>query len=590
MELLKYDHKAAQIGLQQAAEVGPQAFEARLIGIERDRQSAQNELDNPVDAYWSGEYQLGVDGRGNTALVTSELGMIPGRAHRENSSAMSDSMVRNVAYTLDQINEGNLPHSSWRAAIEQVRQFRAFQQEAVTLRDGESLFGFVMNGLTTEDGVALMHMTRHGNTISYETRLVGGISEGAATDLLDRFSSEETKRVVLKEGKDSPLYSVVRGSITLDLKNKQQIADVVQDVLDTRHETKSHTVSLGTCRTVAVNEEQIIKNPLVVKPITIEQQKQEYAIKQIRKNPFDDLPVAPTYYNDQQQIGWIHQRRIWDVFVRPWLIFDTPLKKEKSALFEPSEKKIIKINIPVIDQRTHEQKIPKEVIQDITLIEQSFGLHPTIVFQKEPDSIQQEERKQPKEKQITPIQKLVPITTFVTMSDFQPIPRYEEKAITLSLTAIKSKYVEQVIQEPIVESVSVVVQPMLEEKTNVVYKVDQIVIQDLQMVTEIVGKQIAKGDVASTVTKLVWMESNSRTEFVPVEEVEIAQDSTRTLQNLLHFLRKVVRKYCGEDSIRPRRIQKIVSDKWDDEIEEIEEYLTLLKTRRMYNHLFAVAH
>ena len=25
-------------------------------------------------------------------------------------------------------------------------------------------------------------------------------------------------------------------------------------------------------------------------------------------------------------------------------------------------------------------------------------------------------------------------------------------------------------------------------------------------------------------------------------------------------------------------------------IEEIEEYLTLLKTRRMYNHLFAVAH
>ena len=90
--------------------------------------------------------------------------------------------------------------------------------------------------------------------------------------------------------------------------------------------------------------------------------------------------------------------------------------------------------------------------------------------------------------------------------------------------------------------------------------------------------------------RLVWMESNSRTEFVPVEEVEIAQDSTRTLQNLLHFLRKVVRKYCGEDSIRPRRIQKIVSDKWDDEIEEIEEYLTLLKTRRMYNHLFAVAH
>ena len=88
--------------------------------------------------------------------------------------------------------------------------------------------------------------------------------------------------------------------------------------------------------------------------------------------------------------------------------------------------------------------------------------------------------------------------------------------------------------------------------------------------------------------ELLWMESNDQDKLVPVEEVEIAQDATRTTHNLLHFLRKVVRKYCGEDSIRQRVIQQIASDKWDDEVGEIEEYLTFLKRQRLHGHLFAV--
>ncbi len=593
-QLLNYDQRAAQIGLQQAAEVGPHAYQARLTGINRDKQSAQNELDNPTDAYWSGEYHTGVDGHGNAALVTPELGMIPGRVHRENSNAMSDSTVRNVAYTFDRIQEGILPHSSWRAAIEQVRQFRAVQQEAMTLQDNESLLGFVMNGLTTEDGIALMRMTRHGNTISYETRLVGGMSEGAAKDLLDRFSSKDAERVSLREGKNSPLYSVIRGNISVDLKNKKQIAAIVQDVLDTRHETKSQTVSLGTCRTVAVNEEKVFKKPIAIKPIAIKQQKQEYAIKQKHNNPFDDLPLAPPYIHTEKQPS---QKQIWDVSVRPWIIFDTPSKKEVPVFSEPSEKKKQKINKPVIDQRIHEEKIPEEVTRDITMTEQSLVTQPTIVFQKEPDFVLREEKQQTQEKHVVQIQRVLPITTFIIMTDVQTVRTYEEKAIVISLAAIKPTYREQTIQEDIMvaEHIPINVEHqqaqqdvVMQSKTDSSFEVDQLIIQDISTMTATLEKQLARGELANAVTKLLWMELNDQNEFVPVEEVEISQDATHTRHNLLHFLRKVVQKYVGDDVIRQRVVQRITSDKWDNEIEEIAEYLTILKTQRLYNHLFAV--
>ncbi|EKD67133.1 MAG: hypothetical protein ACD_48C00585G0003 [uncultured bacterium] len=315
--------------------------------------------------------------------------------------------------------------------------------------------------------------------------------------------------------------------------------------------------------------------------------------RSIELRPFISVPLISMPNNDMQQHDWSGQQRIWDTSVRSWIIPNaSKIPEEDTRVVNITPiKKFQKKEGQIIAQQIEQKGIQKNVRPVVS--ELSFITQETVVFQRDAqvaiehtfvDLVKQIEMQHE-----VALDLVLPLTTFVTMSDVQTIPTYKEKAIKLSLTAIKPKYVEQVIQEPIVESVSVVVQPMLEEEIDVMYKVDQVVIQDLQIVTEIVGKQIVRGESPlCTVKKILWMESNDQDKLVPVEEVEIAQDSTHTLQNLLHFLRKVVHKYCGEDSIRPRKIQQMVSDKWNDEIGEIEEYLTILKTRRMYNHLFAV--
>ncbi len=587
MELLKYDQKAAQIGLRQSREVSNAAYLQRLAGIQRDIESAYNEFLYPDDAYWSGEYQIGVDGRGNAALVTYELGMIPGRVYRENSSAMSDSMVRNVAYTLDQINEGNLPHSSWRAAKEQVRQFRAFQQEAVTLASGESMLGYVMNGLTTEDGVALIHMIRHGNIISYETRLVCGISEGAASDLLGKFISDDAVRVSLKDNTNNTLYATVKGIIDVDLKDKTLINGIVQDVLDKRHETKTQTMMLSACRTTAVVREENIKKVIPIESRYVNKQELVGEIKY--KKPFEDLPPAPTYLQSDRQPS---QKQIWDTSVKPWLVFNPPIKKEGVVFFETQEKKKQEVAKQVVEQEIYQEEKRVDVEEGVS--EQPLVVQTAMLSQKESSSVVEEEKQREELRQGN---SLLPITTFVVMSDVQTVPTYEEKVIALLLAAIKPKYREQTIQEDIMvaEYVPISVQQQIVEQDvvfrpeiDLMFGVDQLMIVDMQTVIESIGKQMKRGKSDTVVTKLVWMMPNEQLEFVPVEEVEIAQDSTHTLQNLLHFLRKVVHKYVGDDVIRQRVIQRITSDKWDDEIEEIAKYLTILKTQRMYNHLFAV--
>lgn len=325
----------------------------------------------------------------------------------------------------------------------------------------------------------------------------------------------------------------------------------------------------------------------------------EHVVKPAKTNPFAHLPRAQVYGYDKRQYGWFDQKRIWDNSVRPWIIHgELPIQKQNTMKEHAKNFEISQYEVKIEPTQTvgemifpndHQEKIPQDI--------------PKIIFQanskstREPELITEQQEVKP--------DLVLPVATFVTKVDIQAVPTYNEKVIAISIPVHHQKYIEQTAQQyiSVEDHVTVVVQPqikdhrgvvlqqMMQEETwrnDVVYEVDQLMIADMQTVTESIGKQIQRGESVKVVTKLVWMMKNDQFEFVPVEEVEIAQDSTRTLQNLLHFLRKVVRKYCGEDSIRQRIIQQIASDKWDDEIGEIAEYLTILKAQWMYRHLFAV--
>jgi len=308
----------------------------------------------------------------------------------------------------------------------------------------------------------------------------------------------------------------------------------------------------------------------------------EEQIPLAKNKPFIHLPLTPVIY--------------WDTSVRPWIVPDEiPIQKqhvikESIKFFETSHYKVRTEPTQIVQEMILPNDQQKNVPQDIPMIIFQASPKPT----KEPEPIIKQQEVKP--------DFVLPIATIVTMIDTQAIPIYHEKVITISFAAIKQNYIKQTVREnmPIAEYVPIPVQPKIQEEkhvqeeqemreTDAIFEVDQVSIQGINELTKTLGKQIMRGESPlCTVKKILWMESNDQDKLVPVEEVEIAQDATRTTHNLLHFLRKVVRKYCGEDSIRQRVIQQIASDKWDDEVGEIEEYLTFLKRQRLHGHLFAV--
>ncbi len=299
--------------------------------------------------------------------------------------------------------------------------------------------------------------------------------------------------------------------------------------------------------------------------------------KEIRPSAY--VPFIPLLNDDKQQYGWSGQKKILDTSVRPWIIFDHPKISEETIWRSKnsSQKEFHSSGQHYVVQaetQIRQEAVCAEVKPAVS--ELSFIAQETVVFQRDAhtaiehtsaDSAIQGEKQQ---ELVAQTHRVLPIAKFIT----------EEKCIAVALVLHKQTQVEQTTQQYI---------PVVDHAPPVVYEVDNLMIADMQTVTESIGKQMKRGESDTVVTKLVWMmPQDNDEELVPVEEVEIAQNPNHTIQNLLHFLRKVVRKYCGEDSIRQRVVQRIASDKWDDEIGEIEEYLTILKSQRMYNRLFAV--
>jgi len=305
--------------------------------------------------------------------------------------------------------------------------------------------------------------------------------------------------------------------------------------------------------------------------------------------------IAPVHYDDKQLYDWVQQKKVWDTSVQT-RVMNNASKQRDDTILPPDQ--------PPLVQRIKQ----KEIIQEQKQIALATS---KVLFQSNISQPVREQRiihsiEQTKAQNELEFPFVLPLTTFITMTVVQTVFKYEEKAIAVSIVANHRKHKERTMQQyiPATDQVPAMVYQQKEEeqdmvtqqriqeriKEEAVYKVDQLSIQGVNELTEKLGKQIVHGESPfCTVKKLLWMIPHDHSEkLVPVEEVEIAQDSTRTLQNLLHFLRKVVRKYIGEDSIRPRVVQRIASDKWDNEIEEIAEYLTILKTQWMYRHLFAV--
>lgn len=602
MEQVQYDRQAERLSLQWAAETGPASYQDRLVGIQRDIASFQNEQLDP-EAYWSGSYELGIDSHGNSALVTSEIA-IPGRVHRSDSHAMVDSMAGNAVYVAGQIEQGNMLHEAWDTAREQLKQFRAIQDEVLKLQDGESFLGFTMNGVTTRDGVALMHVTRHANIFSYETRLVGGLSEGAAYDLLEKFTSNNAMHISLKENTDNPLYTAIKGQIQIDLKNQQQIFKIVQDVLDERNELKTDVMNIGSCRTKVVRETEESVNFKKINPLIV-QQRQQYALWLMQKKRI--IEVSDVYTSDKMS----SQQHIVNAPVRSGILFDSTIKsKQKVKKIEEVSKKI------------YETKFLKDnkVIRDIIYPEFSQVIVSEVIIQNKPQQkievVQREKvfENTQSEHAVKHAQVEMPMATFVMKSDHRPLPQYIEKALVITIPAVKQLHVEQKVQaDDIVgeyQTTSVYKFKKVEQhnvkqleipeeidiqqinksvaETDALVEVDEIHIQDMHVLVDKLTKQIHQKEVKGNVKKLVWMESNDLKELLPVEELEITQDSAKTMHNLLHFLRKIIRVYAGDDVIRERVISRIASDKQSNELEELEEYLAFLQSRQFRGSLFAL--
>jgi len=600
-----YDKIAEKLSLQWAAETGPSSYQDRLEGIQRDVESFQNELTNPF-AYWSGFYELGVDSHSKPALVTSEIA-IPGRVHRNDSHAMVDSMAGNAVYVLDQIGKGNMEHDAWDTSREQLKQFRAVQEAALALSDGESLLGYAMNGATTRDGIALMQITRQDTVFQFETRLIGGLSDGAAQDILEKFISNTSARVALKDGTENPLYVGVQGKIQIDLKNQQKIIDIVQDVLDARGETKTQTVSSGMCRSKEALPDTENKKIKQNDSFFIKKQ-HEYAIGLMQQKRIDTVPYAyiqPDIYHNQQ-----HTLEIED---RSGVLFDsTKIPKKNVPSIEEVSKKISETEYLIRNHAMREIIYPEFPQFKTTDVE----IQTTPQKKTEVVEIEKVFENPKLERFVHHAQIEMPITTFLVKSESKTLPLFLEKALTITTSVHKQLYVEKIAHTEVVNSEQAAVyihqykemeqeivrQPEISEEiaiqhventqseVDVLVEVDQVSIQDIHVFIERFASQVKQGAIKGEVKKLVWMESigQTQTELVPVEEMEIDKDTTKTVHNLLHFLRKIVRVYAGDDVIRERGIRRITSDNPQSEFEELEEYIHVLQASRFHGHMFAM--
>ena len=172
-----FDHRAEMVGFFDTLRTEPLAIFGRIHGLVRNIKSADNEDKNPDSAYCQGKYSLGTDRHGESALVSSEIGAV--RIRRQlfrGSHAMVDSMVRNAALILKDLRAGRRPAVSLQTAIEQIKQFKAFQKEALSLEINQSLLGYALCGSKVEDGAALFKITKVSKkSFVYESRLVGGL-------------------------------------------------------------------------------------------------------------------------------------------------------------------------------------------------------------------------------------------------------------------------------------------------------------------------------------------------------------------------------------------------------------------------------
>ena len=592
-QVQSYDKNAERLSLQWAAETGPSSYQHRLDGIQRDIISFQNEQTNEY-AYWSGTYELGVDGHGKPALVTSEIA-IPGRVHRSDSHAMVDSMVGNAVYVLDQIEKETMSHDAWDTAREQLKQFRAVQEAALLLQDGESLLGFAMNGQTTRDGIALMHITRQQNVFQYETRLLGGLSEGAAHDILKKYTSDSAKHISLNEKTENPLYTVVKGKISIHLKNQQEIITTVQEVLDARKETLTTLVSTGTCRSKEVQPESDNKKIKLPDSFFIKKQ-HEYAIGLMQKKRIEDIPyvyIQPDIHRNQQ----LQRQEIAD---RSGVLFDSTSKSKQSAQSIKEVSNEVSKKISETEYLIHNHAIREIIYPEFS---QCATTDPEVkhIQRQKKEAIDQEVQNIKTENVMQQSQIEMPITTFLVKSESQNLPVYIEKALTIALS-VDAQLFDEVYaphmrrekemsdEQSDVREVHVTESKQVAVERDVYVAVDQIRVQDMQAFVVRFEKQVKKGTVKGEVKKLVWMEpiNQTQTELLPVEEMEIDKDTTKTIHNLLHFLRKVVRIYAGNDVIRERGIKRIISDNPRSELEELEEYIHVLQASRFRGHMFAM--
>ncbi|MFZ2025481.1 MAG: hypothetical protein WAV51_04310 [Microgenomates group bacterium] len=94
---------------------------------------------------------------------------------------------------------------------------------------------------------------------------------------------------------------------------------------------------------------------------------------------------------------------------------------------------------------------------------------------------------------------------------------------------------------------------------------------------------------AKKVRKLCWiLPLTEATERPEMFEVEMPKDQNQRIHNLLHFLRKVIKQQFGTDTILHRQMQVIQTDVREENLEEIEYYLSLLERKHMRRHMYAM--
>ena len=212
---------------------------------------------------------------------------------------------------------------------------------------------------------------------------------------------------------------------------------------------------------------------------------------------------------------------------------------------------------------------------------------------------------------------ILPVGVFVSHVQTDPVYTFQEYAVTVSMHQV---YGDLAIQQhvpvyepaedeipklksdneadpvvPSVEQQDILNSPEQSSKqkeipdAQTVYMVDAIHTDTPEVVTDTLEKQIRQGRGLGCIKKLVWMEQTMDGTYIPVEQLEIIQDMTVTMQNLLHFLQKIVKKTIGEDKIIYRNISVIAADKKTNEsiADDIAYYMTLLSGSNTHTRMFA---